>query len=56
MFCVAIISIDKEMKGYIYNNGNLLVVWDYLIDKAILNWVNDKYVLNFLIYVFIRSS
>ena len=26
MFCVAIISIDKEMKGYIYNNGNLLVV------------------------------
>ena len=52
----AIIRIDKTMKGNIYYKGNLLGIWDYLIEKAILDCISDKNVLNFLIYVFIRSS
>ena len=56
MFCDGIISIDKAMKGNIYCKGNLLVIWDYLIEKAILDCINDKNVLNFLIYVFMLSS
>ena len=56
MFCDAIISIDKAMTGNIYCKGNLLVIWDYLIEKIILDFNNDKNVLNYLIYVFIKSS
>ena len=51
----AIIRIDKTMKGNIYYKGNLLGIWDYLIEKAVLHSNFDKIVLNFLIYVFIRS-
>ena len=56
MFYDAIISIDREITGNIYNKRNVLVIWDYLIEKAILDSINDKNVLNYLIYVFIRSS
>ena len=56
MFCYAIVSIDLPMSGNIYYKGNLLVIWDYLIEKAIWDCIDDKNVLNFLIYVFIRSS
>ena len=56
MFYDAIISIDKAISGNIYYKGNLLVIWDYLIEKAILDCNNDKNVLNFLIYVFVISS
>ena len=40
--CDAIISIDKEMTGNIYYNGNLLVIWDYLMAKGTLDCNNDK--------------
>ena len=56
MFYDAIISIDREITGNIYCKGNLLVTLDYLIEKAILDFNNDKNVLNYLIYVFIKSS
>ena len=56
MFCDAIISIHKAMTGNIYHKGNLLVIWYYLIEKAIVDFNNVKKVLNYLIYVFIRSS
>ena len=56
MFCDAIIGIDKVITGNIYYKRNLLVIWDYLIEKAILDCINDKNVLNILIYVFIISS
>ena len=56
MFCDAIICIDKAMTGNIFYKGNLLVIWDYLFEKAILDCNNDKNVLNFLIYVFVISS
>ena len=49
----AIISIHKAITGNIYYKENLLVIWDYLIEKAILQCNNDKNVLNFLIYVFV---
>ena len=55
MFYNAIISIHKAITENIYYKGNLLVIWDYFIEKAILHYNNDKNVLNFLIYVFIRS-
>ena len=54
--CDGIISIDKDITENIYYKGNLLVIWDYLIEKAILHCNNDKIVLNFLIYVFMLSS
>ena len=50
MFSDAIISIDLPMTGNIFYIGNLLVIWDYLIEKAILDCNNDKNVLNFLIF------
>ena len=56
MFSVAIISIDEEITGNIYCKGNLLVIWDYLFEKAILDCIDEKNVLNFLIYVFVRNS
>ena len=56
MFYDAIISIDREITGNIYCKGNLLVIWDYLIEKAILDFNNVKKVLNYLIYVFMLSS
>ena len=56
MFCDAIISIDKSITGNIYCKGNLLVICDYLIEKTILDCINDKNPLNYLIYVFIRSQ
>ena len=56
MFCDDIIGIHKAMTGNIFYKGNLLVIWVYLIEKAILDCINDKNVLNFLIYVFVRSS
>ena len=56
MFYDAIISIRKGMTGNIYYKGNLLVIWDYLFGKAILYFKNDNNVLNFLIYVSIRSQ
>ena len=43
------------MTGNIYCKGNLLVIYDYLIEKAILDCINDKNVLNFLIYAFMLS-
>ena len=52
----AIISIHKAITGNIYYKENLLVIWDYLIEKAILHCNNDKNVLNFLNYVFLLSS
>ena len=55
MFCNDIISIDKAITGNIYYKGNLLGIWDYFIEKAILDCNNDKNVLNFLIYVFVTS-
>ena len=55
MFCDAIIGIDKVNTGNIYCKGNLLFIWGYLIEKAILDCIDDKNVINFLIYVFIRS-
>ena len=55
MFFDAIISIHKVMTGNIYCKGNLLVICDYLIEKAILDCINDKNVLNFLIYAFMLS-
>ena len=56
MFCVAIIIIHKAMTGNIYYKGNLLVIWDYLIEKATLDCNNEKNVINLLNYVFVRSS
>ena len=56
MFCDGIISIDREITVNIYYKGNLLVIWDYLFEKALLDCINDKNVLNFLIYVFMLSS
>ena len=56
MFCYAIISIDKSMTWNIYYKGNLLVICDYLFEKAILDCIDDKKVINFLIYVFVGSS
>ena len=56
MSCDAIIIIDKVMTENIYYKRNLLVVWDYLIEKATLDCIDDKNVINFLIYVLIRSS
>ena len=56
MSCDAIISIDKAITGNIYYKRNVLVILDYLIEKAILDCNNEKKVLNFLIYVFVRSS
>ena len=56
MFYDAIISIDREITGNIYSKENLLVIYDYPIEKAILDFNNDKNVLNYLIYVFIKSS
>ena len=56
MFYDDIISIDEEITGNIYYKENLLVIWDYLIEKAILDYSDEKKVINFLIYVFIRSS
>ena len=56
MFSDAIISIHKVMTGNIFYKGILLVIWDYLIEKAIQDYSDEKKVLNFLIYVFIRSS
>ena len=44
------------MTGNIYCRGNLLVILDYLIEKALLDWVEKKNVLNFLIYVFIHAK
>ena len=35
MFCDAIIRIDKEITENIYYKGNLLGIWDYLIEKAV---------------------
>ena len=55
MFCDDIIIIHKAMTGNIYYKGNLLAIWDYLIEKAILDCNNDKKVINFLIYVFMIS-
>ena len=55
MFYDGIIIIDEEVTGNIFYKENLLVIWDYLIEKAILDCNNDKNVLNFLIYVFIIS-
>ena len=55
MFCDAIIIIDKAMTGNVYCKENFLVVWDYFIEKAIYDCIDDKNILNFLIYVFIRS-
>ena len=56
MSCDDIIGIDKAMTGNIYYKGNLLVIWDYFIEKAILDCINEKNVINLLIYVFIISS
>ena len=56
MFYDAIISIDKEITGNIYYKGNLVGIWDYFIEKAILHCNNEKNVPNFLIYVFMQSS
>ena len=55
MFYDDIISIDEEITGNIYYKGNLLVIWDYLIEKAILDCIDEKKVINFLIYVFMIS-
>ena len=49
MSCDVIISIDKAISGNIYYKGNLLVIWDYFIEKAILDCIHDKNILNFLI-------
>ena len=49
MFYNAIISIDKAITGNIYYRGNLLVISEYIIEKAILHCINDKNVPNFLI-------
>ena len=46
MFYDAIISIDREITGNIYSKENLLVIYDYPIEKAILDFNNDKNVLN----------
>ena len=56
MFCVAIIIIHKAMTGNIYYKGNLVVIWDYLIEKATLDYSDEKNVINLLNYVFVRSS
>ena len=56
MFFDAIISIDKAMTGNIFYKGILLVIWDYLIEKAILDYSDEKKVINFLIYIFMLSS
>ena len=56
MFYDAIISIHKAITGNIYYKENLLVIWDYFIQKAILHCDNDKNLQNFLIYVFMLSS
>ena len=42
MFCDDIIIIDKAMTGNIYYKGNVLVIWDYLIEKAILDYRDEK--------------
>ena len=42
MSCAVIISIDKAMIVPIYYKGNLLVIWDYFIEKAILDCINEK--------------
>ena len=56
MSCDGIISIDKAITGNIYYKRNVLVILGNVIEKAILDCNNDKNVLNFLIYVSIRSQ
>ena len=56
MFSDGIIIIDEEVTGNIYYKENLLVIWDYLIEKAILDCNNDKNALNFIICVFMLRS
>ena len=56
MSCDAIIICHKAMTGNIYYKGISQGTWDYLIEKALLHCINEKNVLNFLIYVFIISS
>ena len=56
MFCDAIISIDKVITGNIFYQWNLQVIWDYLIEKAMLDWVEKKNELVFLIYVLIHAK
>ena len=54
MFCDAIISIDKAMRGNKHYKRNVHVIWGNVIEKAVLDCNNDKNVLNFFIYVFVR--
>ena len=54
--CDGIISIDKDITENIYYQRISQSTWDYLIEKATLDCINDKNVLNFLIYVLIRRS
>ena len=56
MFFDDIISIHKAMTGNIFYKGNLLVIWDYIFEKAIWDYSDEKNLLNYLIYVFIRRS
>ena len=56
MFYDDIICIDEEIIGNIYYKGNLLVIWDYLIENSILDYSDEKNVTNFLIYVSVRCS
>ena len=56
MFCDAIISIDKAITGNMYYKRNFLVIWDYLIEKTILDYSDEKNVINILIYVSMLSS
>ena len=56
MFSDDIISIDEEITGNIYiTNGFHRVLMIILLKKPILDCINDKNVLNFLIYVFMQS-
>ena len=56
MFCDAIIITNKVMTGNTYYQWISQSTWDYLIEKATLDCIDDKNVLNFLIYVFMLIS
>ena len=56
MFCGGNIICHKVITIPVCYIGNLLVIWDYFIDKAIQECIDDKNVLNFLNYVFIYAK
>ena len=51
MFGDTIIIIDKAMTGNIYYKEISQGTWYYVIGKILFDYIEDKNVLNFLIYI-----